>query len=361
MLECRSRGHEIAFVIPPGDGRLRRLLDNEGVEVLESRFDFSFRPSIGLPIGLWRLRRQLRQMAPDVVFYHLIASALAVRIATLFMRARRVHMVAGPLYLESPPIRFIERLLVRLDDVLVAGSEHTAVLYRELGMPPSRVIAIPYGTDIRWFEKGPDQREDLFGAEVGDFIAIMVAYVYAPKSSVYPGTGIKGHETLLEAWRLFAANKPDAHLVLVGSGFDSEGEDYRRRLFSKLGVDDHPRIHWFSSVVDVRPFYSSADVSVSPSLSENHGAALEASAMGCPSIVSDAGALPEAVVRGLSGWVVPKADVGALVAALEMAYEARDGTALASMGSAARRHIEIHFDQADCSSRVADVLLGGVR
>lgn len=355
--ECRRRGHSVSAILPPGNGRLRRVLEEHGFKVVDSAFDFSFRPSTAMVIGLVRLRRQIKALHARVVFYHLIASALSVRLATLFMRIRRVHMVAGPLYLDSWPIRLAERLLCRLDHQLIGGSAHTAARYRELRMPAERVSAIPYGVDTDRFSRGEDCRQDLLGVPAGSFVAIMVAYVYAPKSSVYPGVGIKGHETLLAAWQHFARGRNNVHLVIVGSGFDDAGELHRQWLIRTFNLEADRTVHWFRSVDDVREFYSSADVSVSPSLSENHGAALEASAMSCPSIVSNAGALPEAVVPERTGWVVRAADIPALRAALEAACDAWNDARLAQMGAAARSHVLAHFSLTDCAARVADVIL----
>ncbi len=198
LAELRRRGHEVLVVIPSGPGRLRRTLEQENFQVIDSPFDFQFRPSWRLLRGLWRLRRVLVSLDVDVAFYHLYASALAVRLSTPLLGVRRVHMVAGPLYLDSTPIRGVERILCRLDDVLIAGSEHTAGRYAALGMPRRRLHAIPYGVDVDEFTPVADRRRELLGISSDTFVAIMVAYVYAPKSAVHRGVGIKGHEVLLE-------------------------------------------------------------------------------------------------------------------------------------------------------------------
>jgi len=338
----QGRGHSVTVVLPGGDGRLRRALDARGIPVAESPFGFVFRPGVGVALGLWRLRQTIGRTQPDILFYHLYASALAARIASIGMGLRRVHMVAGPLYLESPAIRAVERVLCRMDNALVAGSEYTAAAYRSLGMPGNRVHAIPYGVDTEHFRRGDDRRAQLFGCSPETFVVIMVAYVYAPKSSVHPGVGIKGHDVLLDAWQQFRREHPDSLLVLVGSGFDAPGEAHRQRLIDTYAVDADPTVRWFSSTEDVRPFYSSADLSVSPSLSENHGAALEASAMGLPLLVSDAGALPETVTTD-SGFVVRRGSADALGLGLRLAHAAFAGGTLARMGEASRRHCEAHF------------------
>ncbi|MBA3488162.1 MAG: glycosyltransferase, partial [Longispora sp.] len=101
--------------------------------------------------------------------------------------------------------------------------------------------------------------------------------------------------------------------------------------------------------------YAAADVSVSPSLSDNHGAALEASSMGVACIVSDAGGLPETVDEQ-SGWVVPRADLPALIQALESAYQDFDSCDLPARGARARERMIRLFDQSIAAARVVDVI-----
>ncbi|WP_270888470.1 glycosyltransferase family 4 protein [Pedococcus sp. 5OH_020] len=356
LVALRARGADVTVVLPAGPGRLRRALTAQGFPVLDSPFDFRFRPSLSLASGLLRLRRLLRSTAPDVIFYHLYASALACRIAGIALGARRVHMVAGPLYLENGIIRAVERFLCRFDSMLIAGSEYTARAYRRIGLPAGRLRTIPYGVDTERFRPGSNQRRELYGVGDSTFVVIMVAYVYAPKGTVFPGVGIKGHDLVLQAWTEFTQRHPDSLLVLVGSGFDSDGEAHRQQLLRSYDVGRSTTIRWFETVDDVRPLYASADLSVSPSLSENHGAALEASAMGLPSIVSDAGGLPEAVTDE-SGWVVPAGDRDALLAALLIAHSQVSDGSLAARGRAARQLMGQHFDLEKCVAQVADVVL----
>jgi glycosyltransferase involved in cell wall biosynthesis len=355
----RARGHEVIAVLPPGDGPVRRALADRGVSIVDSGTDFALRPAPATAAGLLRLRRRLRGLAPDVLLYHLYASAVATRLATLGSGVPRVHMVAGPLYLDSPLVRVAERVLARLDTVTIGGSEHTARRYRALGRPAARTRAIPYGVDTSRFRPATDPagRREIrarLGVAADELVVIMVAYVYAPKRLVHRGRGIKGHAELLGAWRRFVAEHPRSQLLLVGGGFNEAGERYRRRLIELYQPDRH-RVIWLDTEADVRPFYAAADLSVSPSLSDNHGAALEAGAMGVPSIVSDAGALPEAVGPGC-GWVVPGGDPLALAAALAEAHAEHRLGRLTDRGTRARAHVERRFDATRAAQAVAGVV-----
>ncbi len=358
--ELSRQGHVVTVILPAGDGRLRRRLDEAHVPVADSPFDFSFSPSLRLITGVVKLRRLIRATSPDVVFYHLYASALAARCACVGLRVRRVHMVAGPLYLDSTAIRWAERCLCRLDDHLIAGSDHTARRYTALGLAPSRMSVSPYGVDTTEFRRLANRREQLFGCSSSTFVAIMVAYVYAPKRSVHQGKGIKGHDVLLAAWKIFSASHPDCLLVLVGAGFGEAGERHRQQLQATYAVGNDSTVLWRESVDDVRPLYSSSDLSVSPSRSDNHGAALEASAMSLPSIVSDAGALPEAVTAE-TGWLVRAGDVDHLAATLSAAHESWRSGQLEQMGAAARRMCERRFSHQVVLPPIAGAVVGRPR
>jgi glycosyltransferase involved in cell wall biosynthesis len=377
VAELLRRGHEVVAVLPAGPGRLTAALTRLGAQVVESPFDFGFRPRPATVAGLWRLRALLSRLRPDAVHYHLYASALAVRIAALGLPAARVHMVPGPLYLESPVVGPVERVLARLDHAVIGGCGYTTRRYARLGYPAGRLSTIPYGVDVRrmsphWrapaADSGPELPEELaaraerrakaraeLGIDDGAFVAIMVAYVYAPKRLVHRGRAIKGHDIMLRAWRRFHAEHPRSHLLLVGGGHLDSGVAHRRELIRAFNLADDHTVSWVDSVDDVRPYYDAADVSVSPSLSENHGAAAEAGAMGVPSIVSDAGGLPETLDPD-SGWVVPRGDVPALVVALRAAHDELRAGLLDERGPRVRRHIVAEHDCRRSAARVADVL-----
>ena len=85
------------------------------------------------------------------------------------------------------------------------------------------------------------------------------------------------------------------------------------------------------------------DIFVMPSLQESFGvAAVEAAAAGLPVIASHVGGLPEVVMEGETGFLVPPADLEALSGRLAQLIAA---PALRHrLGEAGRAFVEAHFD-----------------
>lgn len=352
------RGHDVTVLLPAPEGSLGDELRSAGAMVRAAPATIALSRLHRFPFDLLRLRAAIRAERPQVIFYQLWASAVMARLASVRMRnVRRVHMVPGPLFLENGIIRAVERALVGFDDLIIAGSRHTADRYRRLGVPRERVTNIPYGVDLRRYRPaGRDERQrsrEALGIDPGAFVVVMVALVYGGKLLVHRGRPIKGHEDLLWAWGSFRPAQRAKHLLLVGDGFDAGGRAHRRQLMRSFAIDVDPTITWLPTVADVRSYYAAADVSVSPSLSDNHGAAVEASAMGVPSIVSNAGALGEVVDS--AGWIFPAGDRRQLLARLSEAASL-SAQELDALRLASRRNAERDFDAVACLDQLVTLL-----
>jgi len=106
---------------------------------------------------------------------------------------------------------------------------------------------------------------------------------------------VKNHDLLVRAFARFAANVPNALLVMVGTG-ELQGEV--EKLGRELGVAD--RMRFAGATQDVPAYMAMFDLFVFPSFSEGLGiVCLEAQAAGTPSLISEG--VPAEVV------VVPEA------------------------------------------------------
>ena len=147
----------------------------------------------------------------------------------------------------------------------------------------------------------------------------------------------KGHEFGLAAVR-FCSTGASGRYRIIG-----EGDHREPTLFSidDLGLADHVEMVGGQTAPEVRaPRW--ADAFLHPSLTEAFGVSvIEAQAMGLPVVCSDAGGLPENIDDGVTGFVVPRRDTGAL--ADRLARLASDPT-LGSSSASARRRAEMHFD-----------------
>lgn len=147
----------------------------------------------------------------------------------------------------------------------------------------------------------------------------------------------KGLHHLLAAAALLPADLPPWHLYICGDGPMRAALEHQARA---LSVAD--RIRFLGHVPEARRLLAAFDLFVLPSLMEGMGiAALEAMAAGLPVVATAVGGIPELVVDGQTGRLVPPADPAALAGAL--ASLLRSPGQARAMGEAGRRRFADHF------------------
>jgi glycosyltransferase involved in cell wall biosynthesis len=144
-------------------------------------------------------------------------------------------------------------------------------------------------------------------------------------------TAVKGHIHLLQAAAGILNHSNNIYFVLLGDG--ERRDDLRKYADQEVIAGNVRFLGWRS---DVASALSAFDVFVFPSLNEGMGKAIvEAMAMGKPVIASDVGGIPDLVVHGANGLLVPPADSEALVHAVLDLYENPDKRK--KMGEAGRQ------------------------
>ena len=122
----------------------------------------------------------------------------------------------------------------------------------------------------------------------------------------------KGYEVMLRALPAIVRAVPMVHYVIVGSD-DHDYATRLKRLAHELKIADHVHIVGFQD--PVQPLLAALDLYVHPALMEGFGiAVVEAMAMGKAVVATTTGGLPEVVVQGETGLLVPPRDVESLAA-----------------------------------------------
>lgn len=225
----------------------------------------------------------------------------------------------------------IRRLFQRADAVVVLGAHWRAFAERDLQVPASRLHVIANGVPEPATASTDDQ-----GA--------------APLIVTMGAVGErKGTDVLIDA--LAALPTDLAWQAAIGGNGDLGTFEARA---AAAGIGDKVRFLGWVGETEVDLWLRRASIFVLPSRAENQPMAiLEAMARGVPVVATRIGAIPEQVVDGETGMLVPPGDADALHGALE--------TLLASdalrerMGAAGRERYAAHFSIAACAQSFANL------
>jgi glycosyltransferase involved in cell wall biosynthesis len=197
-----------------------------------------------------------------------------------------------------------------------------------MGMPQDKVVRHYIGVDLaRFTPLAPESRRPDIVC-VGRLVAA------------------KGIADLIEAFALIAARFPETRLRLVGQG---SGRAAFERLAQERGLQDRVVFEGTMPHAQVAELVRRCAVSVLASKTGQDGwqeafglASIEAAAAGLPVVVTRHGGLPETVVDGVTGLIVPEGGVAQLANAL--AQLLRDEALRTRMGTEARCHVEQNFN-----------------
>jgi glycosyltransferase involved in cell wall biosynthesis len=294
-------------------------LDVPAVRIMSPR-DFD-------PLLLVRLARTLRA---DIVHTHLVHADVYGGLAARLRGMRLVSTKHNDDPFRVGPFRFVERGLSRLTDriVTITDALHRFTVDR-VGVPEDKVETIHYGLD---------NVPDAWGVNLSDDVPEGARVLLA----VARLTDQKGIDVAIRA---LAELPVDTVLVVLGEGPERPA---LLRLARELGVE--ARVFLLGRVPDVAAWLGRATVLVHPARWEGFGlGVLEAMLAGLPVVATNVSALPELVVDGETGLLVPPGDVRALVRAIELALERPE------FGAAGLARAHANFSVARMADRTAAV------
>jgi len=323
---ARERGHRCVFV-SPDEGPFTELLRGDGFDVHVIDLTRTFR--LG---GLARLARLLRREHADVLHTHTqLAPNILGRVAGRLGGASVVsHLHIENYFRPQPLARFVHRSLdnatARLCARVIAVSEDTKRALVAQGYPRARIEVVYNGIETDVPDAAPDGR---LVVEVGRLAEV------------------KGQRTLIDA----LAQLPGVRALLVGEDLE-QGGAYRAELereAERRGVSERVELTGYRA--DAPALMGRAAVVALPSTTEGLPIVLlEAMARRRPVVATPVGGVPELVVPGETGLLVPPGDAGALADALRTLLD--DPELARRLGEAGHARVRERFSARTQEDRV---------
>lgn len=290
--------------------------------LLANKYDFAV---------LARLVRLMRRRKIDAVVTvgtggdKMFWGRLAAWLAGVPVICSALHSTGLPDHVELP-----NRLLAPITDAFIAVAEsHGRYLAEREGCPSRKVRVIPNGVDTERFRPRPPDpalREELGLPPAAPLAGIVAAL--RPE---------KNHGLFLEAARLVRRRMPGACFLIVGDGPERK---HIEEMIRDWGLCDAVRLAGTRS--DIPALLSLIDAFVLTSRMEaNPVSILEAMACERPVVATAVGSVPESVIDGHTGLLVPPGDAEAIADRLMALWGNPDRAA--ALGRAGRRHVVDHW------------------
>jgi glycosyltransferase involved in cell wall biosynthesis len=318
-----KRGHALRLILEPNSPIAQMAMDKHLPVTLMTMRKSQY------PQAIVSLRALMTRHHPDILQVNSSRDSWIGAIASRLIRPRprvlRIRHISAPLNRN-----LMTRLLYRhlFDMVVVTGGEKTK---RELverdGLPADRVAAFPIGLDVDYFRPAaPDHDLRLeLGVPNGQLLVGLISYLRS----------YKGHEYFIEAARMIATQRQDVTFVIVGEG--PEERSIRARI-EQLGLPARIRMLGFRQ--DLLNVFRSFDVFAIPSVEGDTipQVLMQALAVGIPVVSTTVGSIPDVVIQGETGFVVPPRDAVALADRIGALLD--DAALRARMGAKGRSLVE---------------------
>lgn len=260
-----------------------------------------------------RINRLVAEMQPDVVVASGSRALWMAALLTLRFKAPWLAVGHGTEFLaRSPLVRWLNRWAIRRATAVVAVSDYTAGLVRELAAPePQRMRVILNAADGERFHTGLDTADLRAQLGLGNCRVLLTVGNVSER---------KAQDVVIRALPDILRRFPD--LVYLIAGLPTRRAEFEQ-LAQQLDVADHVRFLGMVEEGMLPRLYNLADLFVLVSRQaadgdvEGYGIVVQEAALcGLAAIVSKDCGLEEAIIDGVTGVAVPPDDPGATAAAI---------------------------------------------
>ncbi len=294
------------IVLAPGDAPYITSIKRRGIKCVPFQYHWrDYRYLVKCGLDVWRICRLIRHERPDIV--HANTRVTTILAGTLALLKRWGGLLPRDLVIinhvrDKDPLPRWKGWVIKQADWLIANSQQVKQFLVESGAPSGRVQVIYNGIDLAQFNPAPE----------GDAkLASRLTFI----GQIYPR---KGLNYLLAAVAKLKQAYPQSVLQIAGQDPTSDQRYLKeyQQLSRRLGITD--RVQWLGYYEDIVALLSRTSILVLPALEEPFGRVLiEAMAMKVPVVATQVGGIPEVVVEGQTGLLVPSANSAELARAIQ--------------------------------------------
>lgn len=296
------RRFNVLVCVLKGEGPVARAMRERGIRVvaLDGHGAWDIRV-------LFRLFRLIRRERPEVLHAFLGFANLAASLVGRLLGVPVIIWSYRDVEVWKTKVHWlVERAAIRWADAITCCSDAVRqFVLAHVNGQASKFLTIHNGVDLESFSRSRAASRAELKLREGGFVIGTVSRLDEPK---------KGLTVMLRALADLAGRDgiPPWQWALVGDG---PARDRLRSIAAESGLAG--QVMFAGLRDDVASVLPVMDIFVCPSLYEGFGIAIvEAMAAGRPVIASDVGGIPEIVVHGDTGLLVPPGDAAALADAI---------------------------------------------
>lgn len=298
---------------------------------------------------LINIRKLIQKEKYDIIHFFLPESYIAAGLVTLKIpNIKRVmsRRSLNEYQKKHPFLSKIERRLHSRMNAILGNSNAVCNNLLAEGAPSKKVGILYNGVNINPPSK-KTPKEDLFL----DFGINSHTLIFTIVANLLP---YKGHMDLLLALSYIQHLLPQNWVTLVVGRDDGIGRSLQAKSH-ELGLEKN--IRWLGSRSDVLDILEISDIGILSSHEEGFSnAILEGMAASLPMVVTDVGGNKEAVIDGITGYVIPPNNPEAMANAIFTL--SRDEELREKMGEAARSRVEDKFSLEHCAKQYENLYEG---